>query len=214
MQKLKYSDIIWDWNGTLLNDAWLCVEVMNGMLEERCLPPLSLEKYRILFDFPVKEYYQKLGFDFTMEPFESVGMEFMVLYNLRQKECRLFNEAPGILKALNEKGFRQHILSAREENELKTEILNLGISGFFSHVTGLNDHFAHGKSDVGRGLVSSIKVSKENILFVGDTQHDSEVAALLGIDCILIPNGHHSEERVLGCGVPVISSLTELLDII
>ena len=134
--------------------------------------------------------------------------------NLRQKECKLFNEAHSILEALSEIGFRQHILSAREENELKTEIVSLGISGFFSNVTGLNDHFAHGKSDVGRGLLSAIQVSKENILFVGDTQHDSEVASLLGIDCVLIPNGHHSEERVLGCGVPVVSSLPELLDII
>ena len=33
----KYTHIIWDWNGTLLDDAWLCVDVMNGMLGERGL---------------------------------------------------------------------------------------------------------------------------------------------------------------------------------
>ena len=34
----KYTNIIWDWNGTLLDDAWLCVDVMNGMLKEHGLP--------------------------------------------------------------------------------------------------------------------------------------------------------------------------------
>ena len=66
----KYSHIIWDWNGTLLNDAWLCVEVMNGMLAKRNLPIRTLNQYMDIFDFPVKDYYVKLGYNFEKEPFE------------------------------------------------------------------------------------------------------------------------------------------------
>ena len=212
MQARKYSHIIWDWNGTLLNDAWLCVEVMNRMLSERNLPPLSLEKYRTIFDFPVKDYYQKLGFDFTSEPFEAVGMEFMILYNLRQNECVLHREVVQILETFEEKGYKQHILSAREENELKLETTKLGVAKYFDSITGLKDHYAHGKSEIGRSLLTAIDIPAEKIIFIGDTHHDAEVAAELGIDCILIPNGHHSEERILDCGVPVAYSLNELLE--
>ena len=212
MQPRKYTHIIWDWNGTLLNDAWLCVEVMNGMLSERGLPPLSLEKYRTIFDFPVKDYYNKLGFDFNTEPFESVGMEFMIMYNLRQNECSLYSEVMQILEILKKKGYKQYILSAREENELKLETDKLGVAGYFERVTGLNDHYAHGKSDIGKTLLTTLKVMPEKIIFIGDTNHDAEVAAELGIDCILIPNGQHSEERILECGIPVAYSLNELLE--
>jgi len=208
----KYTHIIWDWNGTLLNDAWLCVEVMNSMLSDRDLPPLSLQKYRTIFDFPVRDYYDKLGFDFTAEPFEAVGMEFMIMYNLRQNECSLYNEVPQILEILNKKGYKQYILSAREENELKLETNKLGVAKYFDRVTGLKDHFAHGKSDIGKTLLTALNVPSKKIMFIGDTHHDAEVAAELGIDCILIPNGHHSEERILGCGVPVAYSLSELLE--
>ena len=31
----NYRHVIWDWNGTLLDDAWLCVEVLNGLLARR-----------------------------------------------------------------------------------------------------------------------------------------------------------------------------------
>jgi phosphoglycolate phosphatase len=212
MQTRKYTHIIWDWNGTLLNDAWLCVEVMNRMLTERELAPLSLEKYRTIFDFPVRDYYNKLGFDFNAEPFESVGMEFMIMYNLRQSECMLFRDAPVILEILRKEGYRQYILSAREENDLRLETEKLGVSVFFDNIVGLKDHFAHGKSDIGRMLLKEINVAPDKIVFIGDTHHDAEVAAELGIDCILIPNGHHSEERILDCGVPVAYSLMELLD--
>ena len=64
--------VIWDWNGTLLDDAWLCVDVMNGMLSKRGLPLITLEIYRNIFDFPVRDYYLKLGYDFDNESFEMV----------------------------------------------------------------------------------------------------------------------------------------------
>ena len=61
----KHKHIIWDWNGTLINDVWLVVEAMNKMLKKRNLPKIDSKKYREIFDFPVTEYYSKLGFDFS-----------------------------------------------------------------------------------------------------------------------------------------------------
>lgn len=207
----RYSHIFWDWNGTLLDDAWLCVEVMNGMLRQRDLPTLTLEIYRTIFDFPVKDYYLQLGFDFVQEPFENVGMEFMVLYNQRQKECRLHPEVKHLLPYCQLKGFKQSILSAREQNELIAETIELEVVSFFDQVRGLDDYYAHGKTEVGFRLVRDLGISRHEIIFVGDTLHDAEVAREIGIDCILIPNGHHSEERILTAGVPVYSSLSEFV---
>ena len=63
--KIKY--IIWDWNGTLIDDAWLFVEIMNEELKERMLPQINIQDYRQHFTFPVKKYYERLGFDFQKE---------------------------------------------------------------------------------------------------------------------------------------------------
>jgi len=206
-----YKHIIWDWNGTLLNDAWLCVEVMNGMLARRGLQQVSMEFYRSVFSFPVRDYYENLGYDFETEAFEKVGMEFMVLYNQRQKECRLHPEAVSVLQAFRQRGFVQSILSAREQNELRAETVDLGVSGFFEKVYGLDDHYAHGKTDVGIKLIADLGLEPASLMFIGDTQHDAEVAREIGIDCILIPNGHHNEERLKQCGFPVIPGLNELI---
>ena len=61
----KYNHIIWDWNGTLLNDRWLCVEAINQALNKRNLPMLTEGKYKDVFSFPVEDYYKKVGFDFS-----------------------------------------------------------------------------------------------------------------------------------------------------
>jgi phosphoglycolate phosphatase len=210
----NYSHIIWDWNGTLLDDAWLCVDVMNGMLTERGLPLRTLEEYRELFDFPVKDYYVKLGYDFEYEPFDQVGMEFIVRYNRRQNETKLHPEVRDVLNAISARGFSQNILSAREQNELISETISLGVFSYFDLIRGLDDHYAHGKTDVGLNLVKDIGVPTEKMLFIGDTRHDADVAAEIGIACMLVTNGHQSESRLLQLGVPLIYSLSDLFELL
>jgi phosphoglycolate phosphatase len=207
----NYKTILWDWNGTLLDDAWLCVDVMNGMLRSRGLTERTLQEYRNIFDFPVKDYYVTLGFDFQLEPFEKVGMEFMVKYNLRQKETSLHPAVRQVLQAFGQRGFRQFILSAREQNELTLELINLGVFRYFDGIFGLDDHYAHGKTDVGRRLLRETGEAPSSMIFIGDTRHDAEVADEIGVDCILIPNGHHSRERLQVLGKPLVPSITDLI---
>ncbi|MCX6266487.1 MAG: HAD family hydrolase [Bacteroidetes bacterium] len=212
MIELKnYTHLIWDWNGTLLNDAWLCVDVMNGMLQERGLPLKTIEEYRELFDFPVKDYYAKLGYDFDTEPFDQVGMEFILRYNQRQAETMLHPEVQEVLARIAAQGFSQNILSAREHNELISETKSVGVFDFFDRIRGLDDHYAHGKIDIGLHLVREMGVPGKKILFIGDTRHDAEVAAALGIDCLLVTNGHQSEDRLLQLGIQLINSLNDII---
>ena len=77
---MKYKHIVWDWNGTLLDDRWLCVESINRILKKRKMP-LTLEKtYKETFCFPVIKYYETLGFDFIKESFKDLSIEFIEYY--------------------------------------------------------------------------------------------------------------------------------------
>ena len=51
--------ILWDWNGTLLDDVEVCIESMNSMLSKRKKPLLTREHYKEIFTFPVIDYYRK-----------------------------------------------------------------------------------------------------------------------------------------------------------
>ncbi|HSH51393.1 MAG TPA: hypothetical protein VK982_06685, partial [Bacteroidales bacterium] len=72
--------IIWDWNGTLLNDIDACIISMNVMLERRNMKLLDKAMYRKMFTFPVQDYYKSIGFDFLQESFEKLSIEYINLY--------------------------------------------------------------------------------------------------------------------------------------
>ena len=61
------NTIIWNWNGTLLDDISICINAINQLLSERNLNLLTIEKYREVFTFPVIDYYKAVAFDFEKE---------------------------------------------------------------------------------------------------------------------------------------------------
>jgi len=208
----KYRHIIWDWNGTLLDDAWLCVDIMNRVLSRRNMPPLTLRRYQEVFDFPVINYYKRLGFDFNKEPFEVSGTEFIDEYEKRRHEARLQPNAKEILKNVFNMGITQSLLSAYKQQTLEELTDQFDIRQFFIHVIGLDDHYATGKIKIGQNLMAKLKsYSGEEVLFVGDTLHDFEVAESLGIDSVLISGGHHTREKLNRSGTPVLQSLLDVL---
>ena len=89
----QIKHIVWDWNGTLVNDAWLFVELMNEELKQRNLSLIDIAKYKEHFTFPVKQYYKNLGFDFKKENFKEVGYNFIQKYKKRKHEPLLFEQA-------------------------------------------------------------------------------------------------------------------------
>jgi phosphoglycolate phosphatase len=205
------TGVIWDWNGTLLNDIELCVHTINGMLEKRNLPQLSQASYKEVFSFPVKNYYQKIGFDFKTEAFEIPALEFISQYNEKVSGCSLHQDAIRVLKSFQSKGIRQFILSAMKQDILEECLRHYEIDHYFEHVSGLDNHYADSKEENGHQLIAELKLDASELVFIGDTMHDFEVASALGCTCILIANGHQSKEVLQSTGALVLDRLDQLL---
>jgi phosphoglycolate phosphatase len=205
------DSVIWDWNGTLLNDIDHCIRSMNVLLRDRKIPQINKETYKEVFSFPVKEYYKTIGFDFDKEDFSIPAHQFIELYNEGFDSCSLQNSAIEVLTFFREKGVRQFVLSAMEHQMLEKTLKMKGITHFFEGVAGLKDHYAVSKIELGRQLITNHKIVTEKVWLIGDTIHDFEVATELEIKCILIADGHQSEERLRQTGGLVISNLKQLI---
>ena len=213
MQIKNYQHIIWDWNGTLLNDVFLCADIMNNLLEKRSLPSITLTKYKEIFTFPVKDYYIKAGHNFQSESFEKLGEDFITEYEERKKGCDLYPFAEEVLERIHSLNIKQHLLSAYKQNNLEDIIRHFNIEKYFDSIRGLDHIYADGKIELGKMLMNDIsKNGTDNkALLIGDTIHDFEVAMEINADCLLISNGHQNDERLQELDVPVISNLEELL---
>ena len=204
-----YKHIIWDWNGTLLNDVGLCCDIINGVLSKKSLEPLTLNKYKDIFTFPIKNYYASAGFDFTQYSFEEVGLEWMTEYERRKTECMLHRGVKEILLTIKEKNIGQSILSAYPHKTLLEIISHFSLTDFFSYIIGLDNIYATSKLELGKELMEKIGNGTGKVLLVGDTEHDCEVASDIGADCVLIADGHQSRNKLLTCNVPVFNSLSD-----
>ena len=203
--------IIWDWNGTLLNDLDLCISTINVLLGKRELPLLNRKTYKDVFSFPVRNYYEAVGFDFTKEDFAIPAKEFIDLYNSKVEMCALHNPVENVLSYFKSQGVRQFVLSAMKQDMLEKTLRHNSIFHFFEGVAGLNDHYAVSKIERGNQLITEFDIQKNDTWMIGDTIHDFEVAEELGIKCILTADGHQSAERLKLTGAPVILEISKLI---
>jgi phosphoglycolate phosphatase len=209
---MKYKHIIWDWNGTLLDDRLFCIEIMNQVLQKRGMKAMSESWFLDNFCFPVKDYYIKLGFDFNKESFEISGSEFINGYMNRVDEISLHSDAVFVLNKAKNLGLTQSILSASSQAMLDDSLKYHEINSFFIKILGQDNHYAYGKEQSGKEWVQQLNFNSNKIILIGDTLHDKEVADIIGADCALVGTGHVSSKRLKETGAPVFNNLMETFD--
>ncbi len=207
---MKYKNIVWDWNGTLLDDVRISVDTINRMLEQKNLKRLTVDNYKSIFGFPVKAYYELIGFDFSRDDWEEVSINFVNTYNALAKDVELTPGIMPVLEGLKERGVRQYILSALQEDLLINMLERFHIRGYFDGVCGSNNVYADGKVARGEEMLRTFPIDPSETLMVGDTLHDAEVAEALGFDVCLYSGGHNSAERLREKGM-VLEQMGQLL---
>ena len=207
---IALKHIIWDWNGTMLDDRWLTIAAMNSVLASRNMDELTEDQYLQFFTFPVIEYYRRLGFDFEKEPFSVSGTEFINEYNARAFEPQLHDGIIDLIAELNENGVSHSILSASSQKILNKLAKHHNINHYFIAVLGQDNHYAYGKIETGKMWINKLGIAPKNTLFIGDTEHDLEVANAIGSHCALLSWGHSSTERLENRGINVFDAMSDL----
>ncbi len=205
----KYTQILWDFNGTLLDDVQTGIDSINVLLSRRALPTLrNREDYYQHFRFPITSYYRRVGLDLQAEDFDALAEEWMEQYLHFVLDAGLFPGVISVLERIRAEGIPQTVFSATERGLLLRQIEQLGILPFFSEVLGLDNIRAESK--IALGLEWVARHPGERTLLIGDTDHDRAAAAEMGVDCVLIAGGHQPAERLQACGVPVLDCLENL----
>ncbi|BDY04428.1 NUDIX domain-containing protein [Ferrimonas sp. YFM] len=190
-----YQHVVWDWNGTLVNDAPLAVEIVNQLMTTQSLGSTDLASYRRDFCHPVIDYYRNLGFDFERLPFDQLCNEFGRHYSAARERLQLHPGSRFLLGGLAGQS-TQSLLSASSQTVLEQCLNHHGIASLFDHIYGLPDNQARCKIDRGRELLAATGILAKNTILVGDTDHDLEVADALGIELLLIGDGHQCASKL------------------
>ncbi len=205
--------IIFDWNGTLIDDAKIFVEVLNVILKEQQLNAISLNIYKDCFTFPIKKFYDHLGVNTDKNNFKKIEKKFVYEYKLRQYNGKLHTNIKKYLSMLVKKNISLSILSASNQSILRNLVSFYKINHLFDNIYGVNNHAANGKIKRGHELIKKINLVESELVLVGDTDYDYSVASNLNIDCVLVSNGHQSIKQLKKTDAIIVNDLKDLISL-
>jgi phosphoglycolate phosphatase len=210
MEIKMYDYIIWDFNGTILDDTELCVQTENKLRVERNLPEISINFYQDKFCFPIEDYYKEIGMPFVEESFAEVARLYMEIFQPASLKVPLRAGVYDFMLKLKSKGCKQILLSASQIDNLLEQTDHFGLTDIFDEILGLGDIYGVSKIEIAKNWFDREMISPSKAVVIGDTIHDYDVAKALKCACILFTGGHCSRERLLALGAPVIDSVEEL----
>ena len=210
---MKYKNILWDWNGTILNDTPVAFEATNILLERYGYPTITLDYYRDNVDTPIVNFYSKI-FDLTKEDMDTLDREWCVLYNELSDKIKLHQGIEDFLSLLGKKNCHQAVLSAFKTEEITKFAEKFSVSHYFKSILGTDNIVMESKTLRGRKYMQDNNLVPDKTLYIGDTVHDYETAKGLGVDCVLLSIGQQSPRLLKECDSAVCDSVEELKEYI
>ncbi len=209
-----YKYLIWDFNGTILDDLQLCLDLLNVMLEKQDKPKLDVTKYKDVFGFPIKDYYIQAGLTFDSWTFDQMSQFFIERYQPASFNCRIHEGVIETLQTSIQMGLKNIILSASQTDNLIEQTKILDIFQYFDYIIGTDNIKGQGKIERGLQLMKESGIDPKTCLYVGDTIHDAEVAKALGVKVLLYTGGHQSEARLRTANERIIYEISDIINVI
>ncbi len=216
MKRIKSQYLVFDFNGTLIDDIDICLNLLNKMLKEKGHDGnISKERYLSLFTFPIIDYYVASGFIFPEDDFPSLAKEFDIDYRDGFKDLKLFDDVVETLNYFKNKNKKLIVLSATKQSSLEDELKQKGIYDYFDAAIGIKDIYGRSKVEEAKQYFSTLDISMDQVTFIGDTLHDNEVSETLHGNSILVARGHQNKERLKEAkNALILDTLKELENII
>lgn len=212
LDPLSYSHVVFDWNGTLVDDVALAVGSVNAVRAELGMSSVTLAQYRRSFRFPIQVFYEDLGFDFEHTGFEELVEAYLGHFDAGVSECDFCPGAFELVSQLKTHGAQVAVLSASHQKTLIETAKRNDLHSHIDHFFGLEDSAASGKLDRARDLDRLMKrPANARVLMIGDTDHDAEVAFDRGWDFLAVATGHQDVARLHVTGAPVVQTLRDVV---
>jgi phosphoglycolate phosphatase-like HAD superfamily hydrolase len=208
LARVTRTHLVWDWNGTLLDDLTLVVSSTNEAFFSVGGRAVGSDEHRQRFRRPVAEFYaEMLGRAVDEDEFGQLDRIFHDAYRVGLTSTTLAADAIAAIKSWDGS---QSLLSMWFHEELVPAIETYGLAGMFTRVDGL-------RTEVGGDLkaghlarhLDALGISGEQAVLIGDSLDDGAAADSVGAASVLYTGGFTDPARLRASGRPVADTLVE-----
>ena len=196
---MKYPLIVFDWDGTLIDSAGAIVECIREASREMGLRVPEAEQASHVIGLGLRDSLRLAVPDLPAERYQ----EFVALYRrhflAREDSMQLF---PGIREILVEmkKNRMLAIATGKSRRGLERALQCTGIAGLFSASRCADETQPKPHPAMLLELMEEFSMENTQLLMVGDTSHDLEMARAAGVDAVAVAYGAHPEAGLRACG--------------
>jgi phosphoglycolate phosphatase-like HAD superfamily hydrolase len=208
--------IVWDWNGTLLDDNQAVVAAVNVVCAMYQRPAITLEEWRTVFSRPLDACYERLlGRRLSAADWERIERAFHGAYRALVPQQQLAADTREALRRWRAGGGSQSLLSMWFHDDLVRLVDGFGLAPEFNRIDGLRAELGGGsKAAHAAGHLTALGLDPADVVLIGDVVDDASAAASVGARCILLSTGISTEASLAQAGVPVAGSLTAALELL
>ena len=200
--------LVWDWNGTLLDDLSLVVQATNVAFASAGGPSVTADEHRVRFRRPIVDYYaEMLGRAIDAEAFGALDRIFHAAYRAGLTSCALADDARAAIAAWPGS---QSLLSMWFHDELVPTVHTYGLTPHFARVDGLRATVGGGhKAEWLEKHLAELGLTGESVVLIGDSIDDAHAAESAGARCVLYTGGLSDPAALRATPHPVADTLTE-----
>ncbi len=200
--------VVWDWNGTLLDDLDQVVAAVNATLRELGESQISIATYGAHYQRPVRRFYESL-FERPVrdDEWRLIDELFHDAYRSQLPNVTLAPDATDALEAVDAAGHTQSLLSMLLHDDLVNMASMFGVDRFMRRVDGLRGARGVQKQASLESHIEALGLSKREVVIIGDALDDIAAALAAGTHCVMYDRGTFPREQIRRAGVPTASSL-------
>lgn len=213
---MRASHVVWDWNGTLLDDNRIVLAAVNEVCAGFGRADLTWVEWQTAYARPMRvSYEQILARALDDEEWARVDKLYHERYDALLHSCGLAAGVPDVLRQWTDSGRTQSLLSMWFHARLTPTVEQFGLTQYFTRIDGLAAEVGGGSK--AESLIRHLEAQNLNpaeVVLIGDVVDDAQATQAAGAHCILVSTGAMTRTALEATGAPVTNSITEALNLL
>ncbi len=196
MSDKKYQLIVFDWDGTVMDSTAVIATSIQSACRDLGLPVPSDEAARHVIGMGLVQALQHAVPEAPEHMYEPLADRYRHYFLSQDQSIPLFAGAHETIEELHDAGYALAVATGKSRKGLERVLDSSGLRRYFHASRTADETFSKPHPAMLQELMDELGMKPEEVLMVGDTTHDLQMAINAGVDAVGVTHGAHPEEQL------------------